>query len=382
MQLETIQPNKGTSAKVPRPKFREVTFADYPQIAALESHYGLNPKTYEEWKHLWVNNPAYYKFSDWPIGWVGENEAGQVVGCITNIPLAYEFNGRSLAVATSRSFVVDSPYRAYSLSLLAHFFGQKNIDLFLNTTVNPQALKLQEMFRAARVPTGTWNRSAFWITNYRAFTASLMAKRKIYGAGLLSYPASAGLFLRDQISSKLSRASTHKTRINLCTHFDDSFTVFWDRIRKQNPHRLLAVRSREVMEWHFQYALAKKRAWVLTASNGSEISAYAIFCRQDNPRLELQRMRLVDFQALPGQTELLSPMLAEALGICRSEGIHMIEAIGFSGEKERAIQDARPYFRELASWRYFYRATDLELAANLRKPEAWDPTCFDGDASL
>jgi hypothetical protein len=209
-----------------------------------------------------------------------------------------------------------------------------------------------------------------------------MAKRNIFGAALLSYPASAGLLLRDKIRQKPSRLHATKIRVNLCTHFDDRFTVFWDRIRQQHPQRLLAVRSREVMEWHFRHALAKKRTWVLTASNGSEISAYAIFCRQDNPGLELQRMRLADFQALPGQTGLLNPMLAEALGICRREGIHMIEAIGFSGDKERAIEGARPYFRELASWRYFYRAADQELAASLRKPEAWDPTCFDGDASL
>jgi len=382
MELETIQLKKGTASKATPPKFREATFEDYPQIAALESRYGLNPKSYEEWKHLWVANPAYQNFPRWPIGWVGENDDKEIVGCVSNIPLAYEFNGEPLVVATSRSFVVDSRYRAYSLSLLAHFFNQKNVDLFLNTTVNAQALKLQEVFRAARVPTGTWNRSAFWITSYRAFSASLLAKSRVYGASLLSYPASAGLFLRDKLRSGMWQSAGHHTPVSLCSRFDDRFNVFWERIRKQNSNRLLAVRSREILEWHFQYALAKNRAWVLTSSNGDELSAYAIFCRQDNPGLELERMRLVDFQALDGQAELLKPMLLHALEMCQREGIHMMEAIGFSAEKERAIEGANPYYRELASWRYFYRATDRQLALSLQNPGAWDPTCFDGDSSL
>jgi hypothetical protein len=145
---------------------------------------------------------------------------------------------------------------------------------------------------------------------------------------------------------------------------------------------LLASRSREVLEWHFRSAIDKNRAWVLSVGNPNELSAYAIICRQDNTGFGLNRMRLVDFQALPGQTALLKPILYRTLERCQEEGIHILEAVGFSSEKLQIIESMSPHHRELASWRYFYSASNQQLAERLRNPEVWDPSFFDGDSSL
>jgi hypothetical protein len=93
-------------------------------------------------------------------------------------------------------------------------------------------------------------------------------------------------------------------------------------------------------------------------------------------------MRLVDFQALEGKTELLTPILCQALARCREEGIHMLETIGFAPDKQRVIDSLSPHRRPLSCWRYFYKTVARELAEELKDPNAWDPTCFDGDASL
>jgi amino acid adenylation domain-containing protein len=364
------------------PKIREAAFEDYPQISVLESRYGLSPKSYEEWKDLWLGNPLYHKLPGWPIGWVCENADGEIVGSVANIPLAYGFEGRPLIAATSRSLVVDSAYRSHSLWLLSKFFGQKDVELFLNTTVNAKAAKLQEAFRALRVPVGAWDRSAFWVTNYRAFTASLMARKGMAGVTGLSYPLSAGLFVRDTFAGRALWGRHNGVRPQFCTQFDERFDVFWERMRTQRARQLLATRSRRVLDWHFRHSLASNRAWLLTVTKGDELSAYAILCRQDNPFYELQRMRLVDFQALPGQMELLRPTLAQALQRCHDEGVHMLEAMAFSAEKQRVIDSTAPHYRELGAWRYFYKAKDERLAQRLRDPEVWDPCCFDGDASL
>src|SRR5580693_7424874 len=93
--------------KAAPPCVRETVFEDYPKIAELESRYGLHPKSYEEWKHLWLHNPAYYDFRRWPVGWVCENERNEIVGSLGNIQLAFEFENRRLVAATSRGLVVD-----------------------------------------------------------------------------------------------------------------------------------------------------------------------------------------------------------------------------------------------------------------------------------
>jgi hypothetical protein len=60
----------------------------------------------------------------------------------------------------------------------------------------------------------------------------------------------------------------------------------------------------------------------------------------------------------------------------------MMEAIGYSSEKQRIIDSMNPHYRDLSSWRYFYRTNKPSLSASLREASAWDPTCYDGDSSL
>jgi hypothetical protein len=363
-------------------RFRQATFQDHGQITELESRYALETESYEQFFYLWANNPVYQEFPDWPIGWVLENEDHQVVGYIGNVPRLYEFGEQRLLVSSSRALVVDARYRSYSLPLLSHFFKQKGVDLFLDTTVNSEAGKAHEIFRALRVPSGSWDQSVFWITDYQGFSASLLVRKEVRGSKSLRYPISAGLFLRDALVGRVLKTRRNGFEPSFCAKFDDRFEDFWQMLRKSAPRRLLANRSREMLDWHFKRPLAKGRAWVLTINKGSALVAYAIFFRQDNPLYALKRMCLVDFQALDGHIELLRPLLCNALARCRSEGIHMLEAIGFPPEKQRVIDSLSPDRRSLSSWRYFYKATNRQLAESLKDPGAWDPSCFDGDASL
>ena len=88
-------------------KFREAVFADHEQIARLESRYGLTPKSYDAWSHLWLGNPLYRaRLGDWSIGWVLEDEDGRIVASMGNIPLAYEFEGQPILAASGHNWVV------------------------------------------------------------------------------------------------------------------------------------------------------------------------------------------------------------------------------------------------------------------------------------
>jgi hypothetical protein len=365
-----------------RLKSRQATFDDYDEIALLATRYGLEPETREDWVHLWANNPVYHQLPNWPIGWVFENEDKQIVAYIGNVPLLYEMGGQRLTVTASRAFVVDIPYRNYSLSLLNQFFKQERVDLFLDTTVNAEASKPHEVFRALRVPVGTWNEAAFWITKYRDFSTCLLAMKEFRGTRWLSYPLSVGLLLRDRMEGRFWKTHCDGVEASFCSQFDERFEDFWQQLRHNFPRRLLANRSREMLEWHFKRPLENGKAWVLTVGKSSALAAYAIFLRRDNSALSLKRMRLVDFQVLGGNTEFLRPLICHALARCRREGIHMLECLGFAPDKQRVIEALAPHRRKLSSWRYFYKATNRQLAQTLEDPGVWDPSCFDGDASL
>src|ERR1700680_2660199 len=182
-------------------KLREAVFEDYSSVVALESKFHLVSKTYEDWTPLWMENPAYRATQGrGPIGWVLECADGTISGYLGNIPLHYEFEGSRLLATTTRSWVVDTDYRTHSLLLLATYFKQPNVDLFLNTTVNAQAASAYGTFEGLPVPVGAWDRSKFWITHYRGFTESVLRKRGTSSARSLSYPISAGVFLGDQLA--------------------------------------------------------------------------------------------------------------------------------------------------------------------------------------
>lgn len=361
---------------------REAVFSDYSQIAALESRYGLNPKGNEEWSHLWKNNPVYRGLPNWPIGWVVENEKREIVGHIANIPSAYEFRGRSLLAASGRGLVVDERYRSYAFPLFSQFFNQKPVDLIMNTTVNAHGLKLHELFRCHRVPTGEWNRAVFWITDHRNFAAKLAATKEWPLPSVLSYPVSVALSVKSTMHRKPARTPGNGYEISECTKFDQRFDTFWDETRTSHPQALLSVRSSETLNWHFKFALQHKQAFVITVTHNAQLVAYATFLRQDNTEVGLKRMRLVDYQSVDSSAEHLVPMISLALRRCREQKVHMLEAIGFSPEKQRVLARIAPHKRELPCWLYFYRAKDKELAESLQDPSVWDPTAFDGDGSL
>lgn len=362
---------------------REASFVDYDAICLLASRYELETKSFEEWSHLWLGNLLYDELQrHWPIGWVLETEDQHIVGYIGNIPRWYEFQGQKITAAVTYSWVVDSSYRSYSLLLLDRYFDQKNVDLYLSTTVNAQSFNAFTAFDSLPVPMGAWNRSAFWITHYRGFAASWAAFKALPLARPLSYALSVPLLFKD-LSARRKHTSIQKgVDVSFCDGFDERFDVFWSALKRKNSSLLLAVRSREVLQWHFKYTILQNKLWILTVTQGSDLVGYSIFCRQDSPKVWLKRVRLIDFQVVNGNMTLVLAMLSRALAKCREEGIHMLEYVGFCPEVERLIKRLGPQQRNLPCCSYYYKSKDSSLARALVDPNVWNPTCFDGDSSL
>jgi hypothetical protein len=377
---------QATSSSIARSlRLREASFEDYPHVVALESKFHLDTKNYDAWTHLWTNNPAYRKVKGrFPIGWVLENRDGAVSGYLGNIPLDYEYDGKRLLAATTRAWVVDTAFRAYSPLLLDSYFNQSGVDLFMNTTVNAHAAQAYSVFQGVRVPMGAWDRSLFWITSYQGFTESVLRKKRSVTTKALSYSLYPLVFLRDRLMRRRFHRKGNKVSVIPCAGFDDRFDAFWASLRKKKADLLLAVRTREVLEWHFKHALAQDAAWIYTVEGNAGLAAYSVFLRQDQPELGLTRVRLADFKYLEegsGPT-LLTAMLQAAIDRCRRDCIHMLELIGLDPSLEKETEELSPYRRDLPSWLFFYIAKDSVLAEKLKNAAVWEPSLFDGDSSL
>ena len=359
---------------------RAATFDDYTAICDLMRRYGLPPKALEEWKHVWECNPVLTERAEpFTLGWALENK-GKLVGFLGNIPTFCSLDGRRLLVTTANTLVIDGPYRSHSIALLKRYLAQKEVDLFLNTTAKIASGKLWEALGAKRLPVPSYESVLFWVTAPRPVVRALLISKKIPAAGALSFPLGValrvGLLLR---STKIKKGQG----VRETPSFDSRFDVFWNEL-KQDSSRLLSWRDAETLNWHFKYALAAKRAHILTLEANGRITAYAVIYRQDKPELGLKRYHLADLQCLDhSDTErACAALLGHSLEICRNEGVHVLEAFGFTDEKRAVLESFAPLRRKLEGWPFYFKSRYAEIETALSKATAWDPSVYDGDGSL
>lgn len=357
---------------------REAAFTDYEKIAALLVRNGLAVKGREEWEHLWRNNPVYQQHSGWPIGWVVE-DAQEIVGFLGNIPLKYHFKGRQILASGLHAFALDPSHRGLGLVLLNRLLEfAPDVEYFVGSTANANSSKVLDRLGVGRMPVGNWENSSFWITNYDGFVRSALSKKRWPEA--LSHVASPALKVYDKA---VKNPWPHQRLLLIRkTNFGESFDRFWQELLEARCDSFLADRSSETLNWHFKHSLAQGRAWVVTHEVSSRILAYAVFQRQDYEEIGLQRIRLVDYQALPGTGDALTSMLAWGLNECQTKGIHMLEAFGFHPGKQSIIDRLAPHRRKLTAWTYFHKIASSTLQEQLRDASVFDPCQYDGDASL
>jgi hypothetical protein len=372
------------------PVLRDAVFDDYERVAALQARNGLPSKSREDWMALWTGNPAWrdaggHAGGKWSIGLVLEAADGEIVGYIARIPVVFHFRGRRLRGAVTGSWVIDQQYRAYSMQVLnrvtQNVDQDDDVDLFVTDTAGAKAEPALRIFRWRRMPSGTWDRSFFWITGYRGFARSALLAKSIPHHGLLAYPAALALACHDFFRPPV-RSRTKSLVVESCSGFDARFDAFWEKLLAQKRDVLISARSRETLDWHYRSQLARGDAWVLLVSRNGRPVAFAVFDRQDNPRLGLKRVRLVDFQAIDCAAGALDSALGWMLRRCRAAGIHVLESTGSLLESLGPPENVAPHQRNLDAWRYYYKATDEKLAEALQDAEAWAPSPYDGDTSL
>lgn len=379
--MEVEAPLQANSPALPLPQLRPARFDDYAHITRLAIRHNFQITSADDWRRLWLDNPLWPRLgADWPIGWVLETTAGEIVGSMGNVPLLYTFRGQELIAASGRAWSVLAPYRGFALWLLDEHFHQAGVDLYMETSIGPMALgPFSEL--CPRIPLGEWDTVSYWVTDYRAFANNGLQKLAVPLAGLLAGPMSAALRLSEAISHKRLPKAAASVVIETTDRFDVGFDAFWEELIRQNPETLLADRSSASLSWHFAAPMRKGELRIFTATRNDRLRAYCVLKCNPNGR-GLRRMRLIDYQNLDSDVDLLPAVLRVALRRCAAEGYSILESLGRGVSTMRAFDEFAPYRRKLPNWQFFFRTNDPALEEALREPRHWAPSSFDGDASL
>lgn len=363
-------------------KIRNATLADLPQVSSLQRRHDLEAKPQEEWERFWLGNPARGAL---PIGWVIADESrgagNEVAGFLGNIPLEYYFQGTKLLAAATHSLVVEEAYRQHVLPLVARFVAQREPGLLLNTTANVEAERIFSAMKFRRVPAPDYDVALYWITEPRGFAESALRKHGV-AAPLARFAAIPASLAPGFLFSASARADSAGSRIEVLSGFASDFDAFWARLSARSRF-LLAARNPETLVWRYERARETGRLKILGRRDAEgRLAAYALLYREDVPKTGLKRVRLLDFQAMPGENEALESLVAAAIVMCREEGIHMFEAIGFEGATRARLKAMGARSRRLPAWMFYFKARDAELDKALQSEENWNPSSYDGDGGL
>ncbi len=356
---------------------REATFDDYEGIMAVRSACGLSVRDRASWEHHWTGNPHWTPGTT--IGWVIESPDGRILGTFVSIPVAYQLGGRRLIAGVGNSYAVLPEGRKRSLQIVTEFCDQSHVDLLLSSTPAAMVAELlQKLFGALRAPYPAHTGVLSWITDYRGFAGAMLRRKGVRVASGLGHFAGPVLWASDTLRRR-GQSGRSQLEVQRLDEFDERFDTFWSRLR-QRAERLLAVRDRATLAWHFSAAYTPGRE-ILGLHQGDELVGYAVLIRMDQEAIGLKRLRVCDLQTPEDNPAHVESLMSSALKAARRSGIHMVEIMGHDGFKRRVIDRLNPHRRE-GGMQCLYWAKDPELAAPLLLPETWALSPYDGDNSL
>jgi hypothetical protein len=373
------------SAKIAPAKIRDAHFSDFPAVAELKRRGGLNADSFENWERLWRRNPAIeHGGIKRPIGWVLEAD-GAVVGYLGNISLLYRFGDRTLTAVTAHGLVVDPVYRAVSMTLIAAFFRQKSVDLFISTTAIEAVGKIALAFKSSPVPQPEYDTALFWVLRPYPFARSLMHKLKLgralsqIGGILAALSVGTDKILRRRWPT---RPSTHLTLSEIgVDDIGEDFQTRWTAKQKEGC-RLLADRSPAALRWHFEIPGDRGFARVLCCHKNGELVGYTVIRTDTNHENGLQTSIIADLVASHDDPEIVRALWTAAYGHAKYAGSHILEVLGFPPAIRQVASAWNPYLRKYPACPFYYKAADPELHKALSDGAVWYASPFDGDATL
>jgi len=366
-------------------KQREVRFSDFEAVAKLKCESGLSSDSLANWYRFWRDNAALsFAKGPLPMGWVLAVD-DKVVGYLGSIPLLYHYGSRPLLAATASGFAVQPDYRAFSVGLVASFYRQENIDLFLNTTAIESVGKLAKAFKADALPQEDYDTVLFWVLDIRQFLDAVAKKFGVTGnwATVGRIVASIALQTEKTVWRKLPGRSSDKFQVTEChvSEIGDNFEKIWRRKLEGKP-RLFADRDQSHLRWHFTIPDTQQvtRAFFCQGENG--FTGYAIVRIESEPETGLRRCWLADILVDDDNPEVISALITRACNVAEESDCHVFEVLGFPKNLRQVLLQWRPYTRRYPACPFYFKAKDHELHRVLQETESWYASPFDGDTTL
>lgn len=363
-------------------KLRQSTLSDFAEVLALKRRWGLIWDSASDWDRMWRLNPALRHMKSEPaLGWALEAD-GRIVGYLGNILQLYRYGSQTLTAAAGTSMVVEPAYRSGAVSLIAAFYRQKCIDLYLTTTAIEAVGKLTKAFKASALAQADYDSVLVWVLRPDRF-AEAMARMVNVNPFLSPVIKTLGsLAIRTEKVFRRRWPPRVKSRIRQISvkSISDDFDELWLAKLAERP-RLLAVRDAETLRWHFD--VGESSPSVLCAYEGNELAGYVIV-RHEPPSSTtgLQRSVIADIIARRDEPRVLTALWIAAYEESKLAGSHTFEVLGFPPAIRQLGLQWHPYIRKYPACPFYYKAADAARHEMLKNGDVWYAGPYDGDTTV
>lgn len=375
------QPPVQSGSKLAPARLREATFSDFEGVAELKRRWKMAADSPENWERLWRRNPALARTnSKHPIGWVLDAN-GEIVGYMGNISSLYRYGNRTLIATTAHGFVVEPGYRALAATLMAAYYRQPSVDLFMSTSSVEATGKMALGFKSEPLLQPAYQTVLVWVIQAHPFAKTLTQKLGVNSRGL-SLAAAAAI----ASDSRLRRRRPAVAADGLVTESElgeagpEIADLFLNKV-SERP-RLLAVRDAEMLRWHFEVPSSQDETRLLRYCRNGELQGYAVIRHEAPDANGSRRTILADLLVKNDDSNIADALLMATYQSAGRAGSHILEVSGFPPSIRSRWERWRPYHRQYPASPFHFKAVDTELQRAVADGETWYATPYDGDATL
>ncbi len=336
------------------------------------------------WRSLWETNPALEAHGNKvALGWVIE-DAGRIVGFFGNILQLSYFDGRPVRVSSARAWAVDKAYRSETPRLCEAFFNQTGSDVVLISSANAPAGRRCLEFGGARMPQADYDKILYWVLDASRFLRAGLRKKGQGAAAAWTGGVLGAVAMNAHMRLRGRRpfAPLQDIEIIPIDGIDAAFDDLWSRKLKEVSGRLLACRTAETLRWYFGLSQNADQTRVLSCMQNGRLQGYAVVVREDAPAIGLKRIKIADLFVAGDEPKVVDALLTAAYEYGLATRCHVLEVIGLPDTLRRQALTHKPFERTMATFPFFFKALNSDLAGPLSEPAGWYVTAFDGDTAL
>lgn len=379
------QESQAQAAAIRSARLREAFFSDFAAVHAVKQRWGMTSDSLENWCRVWNENPALLNGRvKRSIGWVLEAD-GDVVGYLGNISLLYQYGGRTLTAVTGHGLVVEPAYRSLTMSLVAAFYRQRDVDLYLTTSAVEAVGKIACAFKSEPLPQADYGSVLFWVLKPYRFANAIAKKLRLPGAVSQATNVLGSMALAAEIGLRArwprGRSQGLTVREIKVSEIAGEFDQLWSE-KLGERSCLLAERSAALLRWHFQIPADQGTVGVLCCYRNSRLLGYLIVRSGLQARNGLQRTIVADMLVKDDNPDVITALCLAAYEHAKRAGSDVLEVMGFPQSIRKVLARWNPYVRKYPACPFYYKGAETALHSALSDGLAWYASPFDGDTSL